>query len=369
MKAFKIPLIPNLKKSSFLRHFERTKISPGQSPGKLIHKGERHVDQVQIHILDYDADQLETKQTQNPEECFSFREKATVTWINIIGLHDINVIEKIGTHFGIHPLVLEDVLNTDQRPKVEEYEDHIFAVLKMIYYDNTSKIIHSEQLSIVFGKNYVITFQERPGDIFNPIRARLNKSGKLRKSKSDFLAYALLDAVVDNYFIVMESIGEKIEDIEEALAFNLDSKQLHVMHSMKRELIFMRKGIWPIREVINGIARSESRLIKRETKLYLRDVYDHTIQVIDTLETFRDMLSGIHDLYLSNQSNRMNEIMKVLTIFAAIFIPLTLVAGIYGMNFEHIPELTWKYGYAYSLILMGLISVILLGYFKKKKWI
>jgi magnesium transporter len=313
---------------------------------------------------------LEEKEAKEVEECFPFKDKPTVTWINIDGIQRIDVIEKIGKYFNLHPLALEDIVNTGQRPKMEDFVDYIFVVLKMLYYDEKERETKAEQLSLVLGPNWVISFQENEGDVFDPIRERIRADkGRIRKMGADYLVYALIDAVVDNYFIILEKIGEKIEEIEDELVANPAPETLQAIHNLKRQMIFLRKSVWPLREVISRLERWESQLINKSTDIYLRDVYDHTIQVIDAIETFRDMLSGMLDIYLSSVSNRMNEVMKVLTIIATIFIPLTLVAGLYGMNFRYMPELEWPWGYPLVLFFMFAIGVLMLIYFRKKKWL
>jgi len=282
----------------------------------------------------------------------------------------VGIIEKIGKHFSIHPLILEDILHTGQRPKMEDFEDYIFLVVKMFYYDEKDDEIKMEQVSLLLGSNFVISFQEREGDIFDPIRERIrNHKGRIRMMKADYLGYALLDTIVDNYFIILEKVGENIENMEEELVTRPTPETLQTIHNLKRELIVLRKSIWPLREVVNSLERGESPLINEATGVYLRDVYDHTIQVIDTIETFRDMVSGMLDIYLSSISNKMNEVMKVLTIIATIFIPLTFVAGIYGMNFEFMPELKWHWGYFAALLVMVAVAVIMVFYFRRKRWL
>ena len=342
----------------------------GLAPGTLIYIGEKKTEKVTITIFDYNEDGFQEKKVERIEECFPFKDTSTVTWINIDGLHDIELMEKLGKHFDFHPLILEDVVNTGQRPKIEDFEKCVFIVLKMLYADGDGDKIIAEQVSIILGPNYVISFQEKEGDVFESVRERIrNAKGRIRKMGTDYLAYSLLDAVVDNYFSILEKLGDKIEDMEEELVTNPLPQTLRAIHSLKRDTIFLRKSVWPLREVTSSLERSESKLIKKGTHIFLRDVYDHTIQVIDTIETFRDMVSGMLDIYLSSVSNRMNEIMKVLTIFAAIFIPLTFIAGIYGMNFEFMPELKWKWGYFSLLALMAVIGFGLLFHFKRKKWI
>jgi magnesium transporter len=342
----------------------------GLPPGTLVHIGEKKVEKARITIMDYDETNLEEKEAKTIEESYPFKDKPTVTWINIDGLHEVEIIEKLGSHFGLHPLLLEDILNTDQRPKMEDYGDYIFVVLKMLYPGENKDEIEAEQVSLILGSNFIISLQESEGDVFNPIRDRIRKSkGRIRKTGSDYLAYALLDAIVDNYFLILENISEKIEDTEQQLATNPSSETLQYIRELKNEMIFLRKSIWPLRELINGLERCESTLIHQSTGAYLRDVYDHTIQIIDTVESYRDMISGMVDIYLSSISNKMNEVMKVLTIFASIFIPLTFVAGLYGMNFEFMPELKWHWGYFALLAVMALIGISLVFYFKRKRWL
>ncbi|MFH1458784.1 MAG: magnesium/cobalt transporter CorA [Candidatus Omnitrophota bacterium] len=353
-----------------VRFIKRISKTAGHIPGELVHVGEKMIDKVGILVIDYDERNFQEKEIANIEEVFPFKDTQTITWINVNGLHDMSLIEKIGSNFQMHTLTLEDIVNTSQRPKYEDLDKYIFVVLKMLMFDEVKKEIISEQVSLIFGDNFVISFQEREGDVFDPIRERIRKDkGRIRKMGADYLAYSLLDAVVDNYFSILEKMGDKIESMEEELITNPTPQTLQAIHNQKQDIIFLRKSVWPLREVVSGLERGESKLIKKGTRIFLRDLYDHTIQAIDTIETFRDMVSGILDIYLSSVSNRMNEIMKVLTIFAAIFIPLTFIAGIYGMNFEYMPELKWKWGYFSLLGLMGVVGFGLLVYFKRKKWI
>lgn len=348
----------------------------GLAPGTLVHVGEGKDERVKIHVIDYDEKQFQEKEAKVIEECFSFKETPTVTWINIDGIHNLEIIEKLGKSFDFHPLMLEDIVNTGQRPKYEDFENYIFIVLKMLSYDENEHGVKPEQISLVLGKNYVISFQETEGDIFNPIRERIrNSKGRIRKMGADYLAYSLFDAIVDNYFIILEKFGEKIESIEEELLNYPSTKTLQTINGLKSNAIFLRKAVWPLREVIGGFQRTESTLIHKTTGVFLRDVYDHTIQVIDTIETLRDMISGKLDIYLSSISNKMNEVMKVLTIIATIFIPITFVAGVYGMNFNpeasrwNMPELNWPYGYVGAWAVMLIIMLSMLIYFKRKRWI
>jgi magnesium transporter len=342
----------------------------GLPPGTLVHIGQRRSESVRITILDYDETNFQERQVPAVEECFPFKATPTVTWVNIDGIHDVDVIEKLGKEFELHPLILEDILNTTQRPKCEDFDKYIFMVLKMLSYDEGEGGLKAEQVSMVLGRNFVISFQEQVGDVFEQIRDRLrNSKGRIRKMGADYLAYTLIDAVVDNYFVILEKFGEKIESMQEQLVADPSEKTLQQIHSVKREMIFLRKSVWPLRELINGLQRTESALVADSTSVYLRDVYDHTIQIIDTIESFRDTVSGMLDIYLSSISNRMNAVMKVLTIIATTFIPLTFIAGIYGMNFKYMPELGWKWGYAAALGVMVVVAILMLIYFRRKKWL
>jgi len=342
----------------------------GIPPGTPVYVGERKDEKVKISMIDYDETQYQEKEIEKIEECFPSKDTPIVTWINIDGIHQVDIIEKIGKYFELHPLIMEDICNTDQRPKMEDFGHYIFVVLKMLYYDEEEHEIKGEQVSLILGENFVISFQEREGDIFNPIRERIkNAKGRIRKMGADYLAYALLDAIVDNYFTILEKLGERIEEMEERLVSDPKPETLQEIHRLKREMIFLRKSVWPLREVINSLERGESSLIHKTSRIYLRDVYDHTIQVIDTVETFRDMLSGMHDTYLSSISNRMNEIMKVLTIIATIFIPLTFIAGVYGMNFKFMPELEWRWAYFLVWVVIAVVAISMIVFFKRRKWL
>ncbi|MHC4460762.1 MAG: magnesium/cobalt transporter CorA [Planctomycetota bacterium] len=342
----------------------------GLPPGTLVYVGEKKAESVRITYIDYDEQRFEEKQAPSIEECLKLKDTPTVTWINIDGIHDIELIEKLGKGFELHPLILEDILSTGQRPKFEDYEKYIFVVLKMLSFSEENQSVEAEQVSLILGPNYVISFQERIGDVFENIRERIrNAKGRVRKMEADYLAYALIDAIVDNYFVILERFGEKIESMEEEVVGDPTEKTVQQIHSLKREMISLRKSVWPFRELIGGLQKSESSLIKETTDIYLRDVYDHTIQIIDTIESFRDMVSGMLDIYLSSLSNKMNAVMKVLTIIATLFIPLTFVAGIYGMNFKYMPELEWRWAYLIVWLVMIAVAVIMLFYFRRKKWL
>jgi magnesium transporter len=348
---------------------ERLAEKEGRSPGTLVHVGERKTETVRISVIDYDENNFLEKEVSAVEDCFPFRDTATVTWINIDGVHDPRVVEKLGTHFGLHPLIQEDIMNTTQRPKLEDMGETLYIVARMLEFDETAAEVETDQLSLVVGRNFVISFQERAGDEFGPVRERIRRGkGRIRKAGPDYLAYALLDAMVDHYFVILERLGERVELLEDELVSDPKKETLHEIHTLKREMIFLRKSVWPLREVVAGLERSDSGLMLESTNVFLRDLYDHTIQVIDNVETFRDMLSGMLETYLSSISNRMNEVMKVLTIISTIFIPLTFIAGVYGMNFQHMPELKWRLGYFLILGIMIVIGLIMVAFFKRKKW-
>jgi len=340
----------------------------GLPPGSLVYIGEKKGRELMIRVLDYTASNVIDKEVKTVEECFTFKRKKSVTWINIDGVHRIDVIQKIGEHFELHPLMMEDILNTEQRPKIDNFGEHLFVVLKMFSFNGAKNEISSEQISLVLGPGYILSFQETIGDVFDAVRERIRK-GRFRKRGADYLLYALIDAIVDSYFSILEQLGEKIAKLEEELIDHPDPETVENIHVFRREMLFLRKSIWPLREVLGNLQRTESKLIQKSTLFYLRDVHDHAVQIIDTTETFRDMLSGMLDIYLSAMSNRMNEVMKVLTIIGTIFIPLTFVTGLYGMNFDFMPELQWKYGYVFAISVMMGIVLSMLYYFKRKGWI
>lgn len=341
----------------------------GLAPGTLVHIGEQFGETVKITLYSYDCHSFQKKEAKTIEEAFPDDNSPFISWINIDGIHQAHVLEKIGQRFDIHPLVLEDTMNTGQRPKTETFEKYIFTVLKMLYSDN-DETVKIEQVSMIFTDRVLITLQEEPGDVFDPVRTRIeNSRGTICRLKADYLAYSLIDSIVDNYFVLLENLGEKIEDLEEDLVDAPTPDVLQRIYKMRREMIRIRRSVWPLRETIGALQRSDSPIIGEQTRLYLRDLYDHTVQVIESVETYREMLSGMLDIYLSSTSNRMNEIMKVLTIIATIFIPLTFIAGVYGMNFKFMPELEWKWGYLGVLIFMGVVAGIEIYFFRKKNWL
>jgi magnesium transporter len=349
--------------------FQRRSQKAGLPPGSMVYVGDKNPEEPLITIIDYNETEFHEIETEKAEDTYPFRDTKNVSWINVARISDINTVEKIGSYYGVHPLVLEDTLAQGQRPKFEDLENYLFVIVNMISYDPDAGGIKTEQVSIVFCRTFLITFQEIEGDVFDTVRDRLRTGkGRIRKLGPDYLAYAILDAIVDNYFIILEGLGEKLDDIEEDILDHPGRNTLQDIHTLRRDLLYLRKSVWPLREVIDRLQRDESGLVQDSTRLYLRDLYDHTIQVIDTVETFRDMLAGILDTYLSSISNRLNEVMKVLTVISTIFIPLTFLVGAYGMNFEHMPELHTRWGYP---VLWGVMIAIALGmllFFKRRKW-
>ena len=342
----------------------------GLPPGTPVHIGERKSETMRITLLHYDEQGAVEQQIRTVQEAQATHGRPGVSWINVTGLHEVESLAQFGEAFDLHPLVLEDVLNTDQRPKLEDYGEYLFIVFKQLGNQTVSGEIITEQVSLILGRNLVISFLESDSGVFNSVKDRLlGNRGRMRQRGADYLAYALMDAVVDNYFAIFEKLGERIEILQEVLITKPAPTSLQTLHALKREMIYLRKSVWPLREVVSGLQRGDSPLIQKETWLYLRDVYDHTIHVIDTIETYRDMLSGMLDIYLSSLSNRLNEVMKVLTIIATLFIPLTFIAGLYGMNFRYMPELGWRWGYPLVLLLMAAVTGGMLLFFRRKKWI
>ncbi|MGH8582109.1 MAG: magnesium/cobalt transporter CorA [Gammaproteobacteria bacterium] len=341
----------------------------GLPPGTPVHIGEAIHAATSISVIDYDQSSAREQQFDGAEGLAAFKASPTPTWINIDSMQDLSILRRLGDDYGLHPLVLEDIVNTEQRPKLEDYRDYLYIVVKMLSYKGSAVMI--EQVSVVLGPSYVISFQEngKPGDVFDPIRTRLRSgTGKIRMRGADFLAYSLLDAIVDHYFVILERLGEQVEQIEDDLLDHPGPETVQTIHRLRRETIFLRKSVWPLREVVSGLQRTDSPLVREGTQIYLRDIYDHTIQVIDSVETLRDILQGMLDIYLSSVSHRMNEIMKVLTIIATVFIPLTFIVGVYGMNFEYFPELKWPWAYPVLWAIMLGIAGFMLAFFKRKGW-
>jgi magnesium transporter len=353
-----------------MQNHKRRSKKRGLPPGTPVYVGLHRTDPVRITVIDYNAESFDEKELEAPEECVPFRDRPTVTWINVEGLHKVDVIEKIGKVFDLHPLILEDITNTNQRPKLEEYSNCLYVVIQMFSHHEGEEAIGVEQVSLVLGPSFVLSFQERKGDVFDAVRDRIrNGKGRVRTMGADYLLYSLMDAIVDGYFQTCEELGEEVEDLEDELLSSPGPRSAADIHQLKREVIFLRKSIWPLREVVSGLMRGESELVRPETIVFLRDVYDHTIQAVDSIESARDIIAGLLDIYLSTISNRMNEVMKVLTVIATIFIPITFIAGVYGMNFVDMPELHWRYGYPAALGVMAAVVVAMLIYFRRRRWL
>lgn len=342
----------------------------GLAPGTIVYVGNKAKKDLFIDVFDYNKEYLDEKQLKNIEEAFTYENKETITWINVNGLNHVNEIEKLGKDFELHPLILEDIANTKQRPKLEEHEEYIFVVLKMLYFDQEQNL-KFENISFIQGSNYVLSFQEADGDVFDSVRERLrNSKGRVRSQSADYLLYVLMDAIVDNYFNLMEVMGEKIEELEENLFEEKSNNDLiQEIHNLKREILRIRRAVYPLREVVNRMDKVETSLVSEKTQLYLRDLYDHVIQVSESIDIQRELIWSLMDMYMTTISNRMNEVMKVLTIMATIFIPLTFIAGVYGMNFENIPELKFQYGYFVLWGVMVVVFLSMLYYFKRREWL
>jgi len=353
------------------RFVRRAYKRPGTAPGTVVHTGARRVEAARMQIFRYSKDEVREEVPDALPQSLDVPEAGSgVLWLNVEGLHDVDLLERIGAALKLHPLAVEDVASIGQRPKLEEYDDHLFLVAHMLTLAEDSGHVVDEQVSFMVGRGFVVTFQEAPGDVFEAVRERLREGrGRIRSRGSDYLAYTLLDAMVDHYFVVLEKLGEVVEELEEEVLDRPTRRTMHRVHELKRELLAVRRSIWPLREMLSGFLRVESALVDEGTRLYLRDVYDHCYQLIDSVEILREVGSGLRDLYLSNVSNRTNEVMKVLTIMASIFIPLTFVAGVYGMNFEYMPELGVRWAYPAVLGFMLVAAVGMLWVFRRRGWI
>jgi magnesium transporter len=336
----------------------------------MLHIGKQRQAPARLMLMEYDAEQFTEEELASPGDSLPFLDAPTVTWLNIAGLNDLDAIAVVGQHLNLHPLLLEDLVDTSQRPKIEDYGTYLFIIIKMLDYTAPAAEVEVEQVSLILGPDYVVSFQEDEDDVFDGVRDRIRSGkGRIRSMGADYLAYALIDAVVDNYFHVLEHIGEDTEKIEETLLEESAQEILQALSRLKREMIAVRRAVWPLRDVLSTMMREESPLIHPETRIYLRDVHDHTVQMIDVIESEREGLSSMLDVYLSSVSNRTNEIVKVLTIFSAIFIPLTFLAGVYGMNFQYFPEITWRLGYPLFWVLAGTITGLLLIYLRRQRWL
>ena len=342
----------------------------GLPPGTPVFVGEQKQEVVKIDIISFSGDTLEEVNDASFEDCRRLRESNDTTWVNVIGIHDVGAIQRLAGIFALHPLTTEDISNTSQRPKVEDFGDYIFFAMKMLSFDKGAKAIAHENVSVVLGDKFVISFLEGECHLLDALRERIRSNkGRIRKEGFDYLAYAILDRVVDEYFVTLEEFGDHLENIDDEILSSPKSTHLRDIHRLKREIVSLRKVVWPLRDEISSIAKSSSPLIGTTTKTFLRDLHDHAVQIIDMVETYRDIIGGMHDTLLSSNSNKMNEIMKVLTIIGTIFIPLTFIAGVYGMNFENMPELRWKWGYYLVLAGMASLGLAMLAVFKKRKWL
>jgi len=342
----------------------------GFPPGTLIYTGDKVKEKTKIKVTEYTEDRFNIQEFKDIQIDLTKIEKPLIRWIDIYGLAQVKVIEEIGHQFNLHPLCLEDILSPNQRPKLEDYGSHIFTILKKLSWNQEENDFEYEQISLILGKNYVISFQERDTHLFNPIYERIQvPKGKVRLMGADYLFYVLIDIIIDNYFIVLEKVGEDIENIEDILIKNPEPETLQLIYRLKRSSIELRKSIWPMREIINKLQREQSKLIGEDLQIYLRDIYDHVFRISDQLENYRDIIFGMLDMYLSSVSNRMNDIMKVLTIISTVFIPLSFLAGFYGMNFLYMPEISQPIAYPILIIIMVAIALVMISFFKRKKWI
>jgi len=362
--------MPNRQKSHPKSSAPQRSGKAGLPAGTLVHLGERKTERAAITLIEYAADSLKETHFDSLAACQACAPTQPKLWLNVHGLHEPAVLQEIGKRFQLHPLVLEDILNTDQRPKVDDYGDYLFLVARFFAYDAASLTVTTEQVSFVIGTNYVLSFQERPTGNFDPVRDWLRTDkGRIRQLGTDYLAYALLDAVVDRYFTVLEQIGDRTEQLEDDLLAKPDAAQLQTLHQIKRETLTMRRSIWPLREVVNTLLRNDNRFFAPETQLYLRDIYDHTVHLIESLEAIRDLIAGMLDIYLSSISNRVNQEVRALTVFALIFMPATLISGIFGMNFETMPLLDDPSGFLFAIGLMIGVAVTLGLIFWRRRWI
>lgn len=342
----------------------------GLPPGTAVFIGERKQETVRIDIVDYSREHCQELHDATIDDCRRLKNSSSTTWVNVTGIHDTPAILQLAELFGLHPLTSEDISNTRQRPKVEEFGDYVFFAVKMLTFDKESKGVVHDNLSLVLGTGFVLSFQEADSPVLDSLKARIRgNKGRIRGQDGDYLAYAILDRVVDEYFVTLEELGDHIEDLDDGILAAPLARHLREIHGLKREIVFLRKAVWPLREEIAAIAKSESPLFGSTTKMFLRDLSDHTVQIIDMVETYRDIIGGMHDTFLSSNSNRMNEIIKVLTFIGTIFIPLTFIAGVYGMNFVNMPELQWKWGYYAVLAGMAALGISMLAIFKKRKWL
>ncbi len=341
----------------------------GLSPGTVEYTGPRS-GPVPISAIDYRETELVEESNISIEKALSLMDRQSVTWIDVGGIHDADIVRRLGEHAGLHSLIQEDLVSPRQRPKVEQDGNHIYIVVRMLDFDEHTRRVTSEQFSIVIGPRYVLTFQEIPGDIFGSLRDRIRlTTGRVRKRGPGYLGYAVLDAVIDHYYVVVDHVSELMDDLEERLLIEADRETESLIHELRRELVIIRRAVWPVRELLVAIDKMEQSHFDPDLKPFLRDAGDHINQLIDTTESLREASTGLLDLYHMALTNRANDIMKMLTMIATIFIPLTFLAGIYGMNFQYMPELSWQFGYPVVLIVMLAVAVILIFYFRRRRWL
>lgn len=358
-------------------HRKRSPKQPGAAPGTLVYQGDEPLGPVKMRVFDYDAGTFQEKVLDSPAECARFRQSPTVTWIDVEGVQEVGLVEQIGARFGVHPLTLEDIVNTRQRPKIEEYPGYVYVVLKMLHYRHDDISLEDEQVSLILGKGFLLSFQEtKEGDVFDPVRQRLREGkGRIRQMGANYLAYTLIDLVVDHYLGVLEGLGEHIEALEDQIVSDPTPEVLRRINHLRRHVLFLRRSIWPLREVVATLARNEQPLVSPEINLFFRDVYDHAIRTTEFIEASRELLASMTELYLSTLSIRMNEVMKVLAIISTFFLPLTFIAGLYGMNFNpeasplNMPELNWYFGYPFALGIMIVLAVVMYAFFRHKRWL
>jgi magnesium transporter len=341
----------------------------GLPPGSIVYLGEKKVEKVTINLTEYDENNSETYEIKSVAEIDPFTDTPQVTWVSVCGLHETEFLKQVGEKFKIHPLVLEDILNIDTRPKIEITDDYLFIVMKLLIFNPEQKILETEQVSFILGKTFLFSFSEKSDDIFNPIKERIaTQLGKIRKRGSDYLLYALMDIVVDHYFLALEKVEERIETLDDEVINNPERSQIESIYNLRNLLLMMRRSIWPLREIVNQLIKDDSDLLEDSIEPYLRDLYDHTIHITESIEQQREITNGLMEIYLSMMSNKMNEVMKVLTVIATIFIPLTFIVGIYGMNFPNMPEMNWPWAYFAVWGVMIGVTFLMLYYFKRKKW-
>ena len=359
----------NLLKQLAPKRKKKASSKIGLPPGSIVYLGEKKVDKVTINVTEYDEAGAETYEIKSAEEIDPFTDTPQITWVSVCGLHETDFLKQVGEKFKIHSLVLEDILNIDTRPKIEITDDYLFIVMKLVLFNPDQKILETEQVSFILGKSFLFSFSERTDVIFNPIKDRISSQlGKIRKRGSDYLLYTLMDIVVDHYFLALEKVDERIEILDDEVINNPDRSQIESIYNLRNLLLTIRKSIWPLREIINQLIKDDGDLLDESIEPYLRDIYDHTIHITETIEQQREVTNGLMEIYLSMMSNKMNEVMKVLTVIATIFIPLTFIVGIYGMNFPNMPEMNWPWAYFAVWGVMIAVVVGMVIYFRKKNW-